>query len=63
MRATKGSLHEQLTMKIEKWDNLIPGDDAQDAKLFKLNDSPEMAFECHNKILSIYKKSLTKLSL
>ena len=45
-----------LTMKIEKWDNLVPGDDAQDAKLFKLNDSPKMAFECHNKILSIYKE-------
>ena len=52
-----------LTMKIEKWDNLVPGDDAQDAKLFKLNNSPKMAFQCHNKILSIYKKSLTKLCL
>ena len=50
-------------MKIEKWDNLVPGDDAQDAKLFKLKNSPKMAFQCHNKILSIYKKSLTKLSL
>ena len=33
-----------LTMKIEKWDNLVPGDDAQDAKLFKLNNSPKNGF-------------------
>tara|TARA_B100001113_G_scaffold302081_1_gene261430 strand:+ start:1012 stop:1518 length:507 start_codon:yes stop_codon:yes gene_type:complete len=50
-----------ITMKINNWDNLIPGDDAQSAGFFKLNKSPQMAFECHNKILSIYKKSLHKL--
>ena len=50
-----------ITMKINNWDNLIPGDDAQSAGFFKLKESPQMAFECHNKILSIYKKSLHKL--
>ncbi|MAZ61093.1 MAG: NUDIX hydrolase [Candidatus Marinimicrobia bacterium] len=52
-----------LTMKIDNWENLIPGDDAQSAGFFKLKDTPIMAFECHNKILSIYKKSLSKLSI
>ena len=33
------------------------------AGFFKLKDTPVMAFECHNKILSIYKKSLSKLSI
>jgi len=50
-----------IIMKISNWDNLIPGDDAQSAGFFKLNESPQMAFECHNKILSVYKKSLHKL--
>ena len=43
-----------LEMKIENWNNLKCGDDAADAKLFNMNECPELAFECHKKIFNIY---------
>ena len=47
-----------LIMKINSWDNLYPGDDASEAKLFKINDCPIFAFECHQKIFEMYMENL-----
>ena len=47
-----------LLVKISDWENLIPADDAMDAKLFKINKCPKLAFECHQKILDIYLKTI-----
>tara|TARA_X000001036_G_C20684194_1_gene806985 strand:+ start:114 stop:620 length:507 start_codon:yes stop_codon:yes gene_type:complete len=43
-----------LEIKINNWDNLIAGDDALDARFFKIEDCPSLAFECHQKIFKIY---------
>ena len=45
-----------IQIKIENWEELIAGDDAQDAKLFNINNCPKLAFECHQKILDFYLK-------
>jgi len=49
-----------VLMKINKWDSMQCGDDASDAKLFDINDCPELAFECHEKIFNIYKSNYIK---
>jgi len=43
-----------LEIKINNWDNLIAGDDALDARFFKIDNCPSLAFECHQKIFKIY---------
>ena len=45
-------------MKINNWNNLIAGDDALSAKLFKIHDCPKLAFECHQQILDNYKNNI-----
>jgi len=50
-----------MVMKIDFWDNLKAGDDAIDANFFDIDQCPTLAFECHQKILGMYKMSLTKL--
>ena len=45
-------------MEIENWDNMKAGDDALSAKLFKIDNCPDLAFECHQKILNIYLKKI-----
>ena len=47
-----------ILMKINNWENLKCGDDAADAKLFSINNCPKLAFECHDKIFSIYKENI-----
>ena len=47
-----------MIMKITKWNNLLVGDDASDAKLFRINEMPKLAFECHQKIFNMYKTNL-----
>jgi len=47
-----------MLMKIENWTKLKAGDDASEAKLFDINNCPELAFECHNKIFLIYKNQI-----
>ena len=49
-----------LEMKIDKWDILQAGDDASETQLFKINESPPLAFECHQKIFKIYTKNNCK---
>ena len=46
-----------LQMKINNWDSLKAGDDAEDVEFFNLNDCPNFAFECHQKIVSYYVKN------
>ena len=43
-----------MEMKINNWDSLIPGDDADEAEFFKVENCPKLAFECHEKIFKIY---------
>ena len=45
-----------LLMKIDNWNNLKTGDDAAEASFFNIDECPSLAFECHQKILNIYKK-------
>jgi 8-oxo-dGTP diphosphatase len=47
-----------LQMKINNWDSLKAGDDAEDAKIFNISDPPNLAFECHQKIFRMYKNSI-----
>ena len=49
-----------LEMKISEWENLKAGDDALSAKLFKYNECPKLAFECHQRILDIYLENYIK---
>ena len=48
-----------LTMKIEKWDKLKPGDDVLEAKLFDINNLPKLAFESHQKLIDMYKSQIS----
>ena len=43
-----------IKMNIENWDDLKTGDDAYDATFFKIDECPELAFECHQKIFNMY---------
>jgi 8-oxo-dGTP diphosphatase len=43
-----------LQMKINNWDSLKAGDDAEDAQFFNIDDAPHLAFECHQKIFKMY---------
>ena len=46
-----------LEIKVDHWENLSAGDDALDAKLFKIEDCPPLIFECHQKIFDLYIKN------
>jgi len=48
-----------MEMKIDKWEGLIPGDDADGADFFNVNNCPELAFECHKKILKMYLETIS----
>ena len=50
-------------MEIENYDGMIAGDDADDVKLFPLNDLPPLAFRSHEKILHMYLEYNEKLEL
>ncbi len=47
-----------LEMKIDDFTNLTPMDDAEEAEFFPLNDLPSLAFDCHTKIVEMYKQQL-----
>ena len=46
-----------LEIKIDNWANLVAGDDALEAKLFKIKECPPLIFECHQKIFDLYIKN------
>mgnify|MGYP006109197685 FL=1 len=43
-----------IEIEIDDWRNLKAGDDALNAELFKIDECPKLAFECHQKILDMY---------
>ena len=47
-----------MTMDINNWSELKTGDDAYDATFFKIEDCPELAFECHQKIFNMYVETI-----
>ena len=61
-----GSITSQLTIDhiipkqkggIDNWENLVAGDDALEARLFKIEECPPLIFECHQKIFDLYTKN------
>ena len=49
-----------LIMEINNWENIKVGDDASDADFFTVSKMPELAFECHQKLFTIYKNTLKR---
>ena len=49
-----------VEMEINEWNNLKAGDDALSAKLFKMDNCPDLAFECHQKLLNLYIEKFKK---
>ena len=43
-------------MKLKKIKTLQPGDDAEEAQFFSINQLPNIAFESHNQIINQYLK-------
>ena len=43
-----------LEVNIKNWDPILAGDDVSELKLFQINQLPELAFHCHQEILSYY---------
>tara|TARA_B100001750_G_scaffold237814_1_gene243484 strand:+ start:614 stop:1117 length:504 start_codon:yes stop_codon:yes gene_type:complete len=49
-----------IIMRIEKWENMTPGDDVSELQFFDIHNPPKMAFECHQKFINMYKKKEIK---
>ena len=45
-----------LQVDIDNWETMIAGDDVSELELFSINKLPDLAFDCHTKILSYYLK-------
>ena len=43
-----------LEVKIKDWSGMSALDDVSELQLFNINELPELAFDCHQKILSYY---------
>ena len=43
-----------LEVKIKDWSGMLALDDVSELQLFNINELPELAFDCHQKILSCY---------
>ncbi|MAJ45018.1 MAG: NUDIX hydrolase [Candidatus Marinimicrobia bacterium] len=50
-------------MDVSDFKDMVAGDDADDAKLFPLNQLPQLAFTSHEKIVEMYINYLNKLKL
>ena len=46
-----------LVIEINDWSIMNEGDDIYDLQFFNLDNLPELAFDCHQKIVSLYKNS------
>jgi len=46
-----------VEMEITNWENIIAGDDAEEAQLFLISSMPKLAFKCHQAILNMYLNS------
>jgi len=49
-----------MKMNIEDWSKLKAGDDVSEAKLFDIKNLPELAFESHKKLISIYFQTINQ---
>ena len=45
-----------LEVNIKTWDSMAAGDDVSELQLFSIDKLPELAFDCHRKIVSYYLK-------
>tara|TARA_Y100001970_G_scaffold173061_1_gene211511 strand:+ start:237 stop:728 length:492 start_codon:yes stop_codon:yes gene_type:complete len=45
-----------LQVNIANWESMTAGDDVSELQLFNINKLPELAFDCHRKIISYYLK-------
>ena len=45
-------------IEINNWPDIKAGDDASKAELFSLNNLPQLAFMCHEKIVTMYRKHI-----
>ena len=45
-----------LVVNISQWENMLPGDDVSELELFNIENLPDLAFDCHRKIVSFYTK-------
>ena len=45
-----------LEVNIKIWDCMAAGDDVSELQLFSIDKLPELAFDCHRKIVSYYLK-------
>ena len=43
-----------MLMDINNWPEMVPGDDAEETRLFDMLNLPRLAFKCHQKILDMY---------
>ena len=46
-----------LVIEINDWTNMKAGDDVSQLQLFNMNNIPELAFDCHQTIVSLYKNA------
>jgi len=44
-----------LVVQINDWSIMKEGDDIYDLQFFDLDNSPDLAFDCHQQIVSLYK--------
>ncbi|MBC8197221.1 MAG: hypothetical protein H8E60_04985, partial [Candidatus Marinimicrobia bacterium] len=47
-------------MNVNDYSKMKAGDDAEDAKLFSLDNLPKLAFESHEKIVQLYFEYIIK---
>jgi len=43
-----------LEVSISSWDHMKAGDDVSELQFFDIDNLPDLAFECHRKIVSFY---------
>ena len=44
-----------LEVHIRNWSPMQAGDDVSELQLFNIKSLPDLAFDCHHKIVSFYK--------
>jgi hypothetical protein len=47
-----------IEVEVQDWSTMVAGDDAEEAILFPLNNIPNLAFPCHEKIVKMYKEKI-----
>ena len=47
-----------IEVEVQDWSTMVAGDDAEEAALFPLNNLPNLAFPCHEKIVNMYRERI-----